>query len=77
MIIKSNTKTYTVHIQKDFCFFDNLKREINIYFVIDKNVYKMYYEKLFSDIPAELVYLIDALETNKRPLKLLYLYAKS
>lgn len=65
MIIKSNTKTYTVHIQKDFCFFDNLKREINIYFVIDKNVYKMYYEKLFSDIPAELVYLIDALETNK------------
>lgn len=65
MIIKSSTKTYTVNIEKDLSFFDNLKKEKNLFFAIDRIVYKAYFDQLFSDIPTDLIYLMDALESNK------------
>lgn len=65
MIIQASTKTYTVHMEKDIGFFAKLKLQKNTFFAIDRVIYDLYHEQLFSDIPLGKVFLIDAIETNK------------
>ncbi|WP_411680372.1 AroB-related putative sugar phosphate phospholyase (cyclizing) [Clostridium thailandense] len=65
MIIKSSTKEYIVNIEKDFKFVEMLKKKENALFVIDRNLYNLYYRILFQDIQKEKIYLIEAIETNK------------
>jgi len=65
MIIESSTKEYMVNIEKDFKFVETLKKEENTLFVIDSNVYDLYYSILFQDIQKENLYIIEAIETNK------------
>lgn len=65
MIIKSHFKNYEVNIKDDFEFINELKEMKNSLFAIDRNVYKIYKDKLFSDINEERIYLIDALEEKK------------
>ncbi|MGL4108634.1 AroB-related putative sugar phosphate phospholyase (cyclizing) [Clostridium sp. LP20] len=65
MNIESYLKNYKVNIEEDFNFIDQLKEKQNKLFVIDKNVYNLYKEDLFSDIDKENVYLLDAVEEKK------------
>lgn len=65
MIIKSCCKNYEININKDFAFVEELKKEENALFVIDKTLYGLYKNSLFCDIPQEKLYIIEALETNK------------
>lgn len=65
MIIKSHFKDYEVNIKDDFQFINELKQMKNSLFAIDRNVYEIYKDELFSDIEEERIYLIDALEENK------------
>ncbi|MBV7272805.1 3-dehydroquinate synthase [Clostridiaceae bacterium UIB06] len=65
MIIKSSTKEYIVNIEKDFKFVEMLKKKENALFVIDRNLYNLYYRILFQDIQKEKIYIIEAIETNK------------
>ncbi|MEG1301010.1 MAG: hypothetical protein RSC93_09925 [Erysipelotrichaceae bacterium] len=64
MKIKSNIKDYEVKIEKNDDFLYDLHNIDNSLFVIDRNVYKLYY-KYFSRIPNESMFLIDATEDNK------------
>lgn len=64
MIIKSSTKNYSINIEKDFSFIENLKNLSNGYYIIDKNIYDIY-KHIFSDIPSEKIYIVEALEVNK------------
>lgn len=64
MIIKAHSKDYEVKIKQDFSFVQELKNVENGYFIIDKNLYEIYPE-LFSDIPGDKCYILEALETNK------------
>lgn len=65
MIIKSNFKEYQVNIADDFSFMDNIILDEKTYVVADKIVYELYHDKLFSRIPGEQTYLVEAVETNK------------
>lgn len=64
MIIKAHSKNYEVKIKNNFSFIQELKEIDNGYFIIDKNLYEIYIE-LFSDIPKDKCYILEALETNK------------
>lgn len=65
MIIKSNIRDYSVTIEKNFNFISGLLKSENAFFVVDKIVFEIYKEKLFQSVPAENIFLIEALETNK------------
>jgi len=65
MNIKSNLKEYEVIIEEDFNFIHQLIQEDNILLVIDKNVYEIYYDKLFKDIEEDKIYIVEAIEQNK------------
>ena len=65
MMIKASSKEYKLLVHQDFSFMETLLQSDNALYVIDKKVYKLYYDKLFSGIDTESLYLIDALETNK------------
>lgn len=65
MIIQSSAKQYEVMIQQDFGFVNTLLARENALFVIDKNVYNLYREQLFSRLPENRLILLDALEPNK------------
>ena len=65
MIIESYLKQYKVNLEENFNFFINIKKEHNKLFVIDKNVYNIYRDKLFYDLNEEDIYLLDAIEENK------------
>lgn len=64
MIIKSKFKEYEVHAEKNFDFINTLSKMPNKQFVIDQNIYKLYYD-LFKLIPSEQIMVIEATETNK------------
>lgn len=66
MIIESSTKTYKVNIEKDFSFLEQYIKEQNRLFVIDKKVYELYKDMLFCELKDEDIFLIDAIEDNKR-----------
>jgi len=65
MNIKSNLKQYEVIIEQDFDFIHQLIQEDNILLVIDKNVYEIYYDKLFKNIEEDKIYIVEAIEQNK------------
>lgn len=65
MKIKSNIHDYTVNIETDFSFADELTKRQNTLYVIDKNVYSLYRETLFTSIPNDRLMIIEALEDNK------------
>lgn len=65
MIIHSNLKKYEVVMEKDFKFIDDLKKIQNKIFVVDRKVYSLYREALFSDLKNDEIYLLDALEEKK------------
>lgn len=66
MIIQSSAKEYKVNIEKDFSFLKQFYEEKNRLFVIDRKVYELYKDKLFCDLREEDLFLVDALEDNKR-----------
>ncbi|NBJ96856.1 iron-containing alcohol dehydrogenase [bacterium 1xD8-48] len=65
MNIKSRFKDYQVNLVSDFSFIDNITLDEKTYVVADKNVYKLYYDRLFKRISKEQLYLIEAVEENK------------
>ena len=50
MNIKSRFKDYQVNLVSDFSFIDNITLDEKTYVVADKNVYKLYYDRLFKRI---------------------------
>ena len=66
MIIKSHLKDYNVIIENDFSFFAELKNKENYLFVIDKNVFDLYNDILFAGIEESRLFILDAVEDNKR-----------
>jgi len=64
MEIKSAFKTYQVRIVDTIGGFKQMNALPNSFFVIDKNVYRLY-EELFRDIPEERLYLLDPIEEKK------------
>ena len=64
MIIHSRFKDYVVNIENDFSFLKDLMQIENAEFVIDRNVYNLYYT-YFKDVLEERLFLIDATEENK------------
>ncbi len=65
MIIKSNIKDYQLTIEENFDFVADLIKLENAYYVVDKGLYDLYYDRLFSQIPADKLTIIEALEVNK------------
>lgn len=66
MIIKSSTKDYEVNIYRDFSKAKALEVDKNTFVVIDKILYSLYKEELFENIPSEQLYILEAIEDNKR-----------
>lgn len=66
MIIKSSTKNYSVNISNNFDRVKNIVVDANTFVVIDKLLYDLYQGKLFSDIPENQLYIVEAIEDNKR-----------
>ncbi|MCK5128504.1 MAG: hypothetical protein KAQ68_01520 [Clostridiales bacterium] len=65
MIVHSKRYSYTIAIEDDFSFVETLLSTENTFFVIDQKVYEIYRQQLFSNIPAEKLMLIKAVEENK------------
>lgn len=65
MIIQSSIKNYSVHIHRDFDFWNTLTKEENTIFVIDKEVYHLYLHPLFSEISQDRIFLVEASEDKK------------
>lgn len=65
MIIKSSTKNYEVKIGTDFAMSKQLSLDDTCFVVIDSNVYDIYKEELFSGIPENQLYIIEAIEEKK------------
>ncbi len=65
MKIKSHAKDYDVAIYSDFGFVNDLKKIENSLWVVDRKVYEIYKDELFSDMDENRFYFIDALEENK------------
>lgn len=65
MIIKASSKNYTLTIHENFSFIEDLLAIDNTMFVIDEKVYQLYYKELFSSIPDEKLYLMQAVEQKK------------
>lgn len=64
MKIISKIKEYDVLFEKDFNFLKDILNTAFSQIVVDKKVYELY-EKLFSEIGSERIYLIEATEENK------------
>lgn len=65
MTIKSHIKEYSVNISTDFNEIKSIKTDKNIFFVIDKTLYELYHDMLFTNIPSDQLFLLDAREENK------------
>ena len=66
MIIKSSTKDYEVNIYRDFAKAKEIGIDKNTFVVVDKLLYGLYQEEMFSSIPKEQLYILEATEENKR-----------
>ncbi len=64
MKIASKSKDYEVFIEKNPLFLQNLISDHNVFFVIDDKVHRLYRD-LLDDIPAERLFLFNAIEENK------------
>lgn len=65
MIVKSYIGEYKADFFSDFSFLDEIEKKENKFFVVDKRVYSIYKEQLFSVIQGNPYYLLDAVEDNK------------
>ena len=65
MIIKSSTKDYQVNIYNNFDKAKSIEVDKNTFVVIDKILYGIYEKELFSGIPEDQLYIIEAIEENK------------
>jgi len=65
MNIRSATKTYEVTIHDDFAPVEAIEVDEKTFVVIDKKVYGLYKDQLFSKIPESQLYLLEATEENK------------
>lgn len=65
MEIVSSKKRYDVNMHLTFNFFDDIKRVENSFYIIDRTVYGLYKDLLFSDIQEDKVYIVYAIEENK------------
>ena len=65
MKIQSATKTYDVNIHNDFAPVKALEMDEKTFVVIDKTLYELYREELFSNIPEKQLYILEATENNK------------
>lgn len=65
MLIKSATKNYEITVHTDFEPVKKLEFDDKTFVVIDKTLYGLYADTIFSDIPKEKMYLLEATEENK------------
>lgn len=65
MIIKSSTKNYHVNIDTTLEKARKMKVDDSTFAVIDKKLYGIYKADVFSEIPSEKIWLLDAVEENK------------
>ena len=65
MFIQAATKKYEVTIHNNFEPVETLAVDEKTFVVIDKNVYELYKDKLFFNIPAERLYVLEATEEHK------------
>jgi len=66
MIIKSSTKDYAVSLYNHFDNIKNYEIDENTFVVIDKVLYELYKNELFLNIPEKQLYILEAVEDNKR-----------
>lgn len=64
MIIQSKLKNYELHLIRSLSEIQSHFGTDSTYFVIDQNVYDLY-QNLFSKIPSERLYLLEATEDRK------------
>lgn len=64
MNIHSVFRDYSLTIEPDYCFLDELLTRQNAYFVIDSRVYELY-KKEFQTIPENRLFVMIANEDNK------------
>ncbi len=72
MIVKSALRNYEVVFENDFGFIENFVNIQNAFFVIDKNLYDLY-KKVFNDIPQDKLFIIEAIEDNKKIEQVLFI----
>lgn len=65
MIIKSNSKNYSVTIYTGMDQLKKMHLDDDTFAVIDKKVYELYEAELFSDIAESRRYVVEAAEENK------------
>jgi 3-dehydroquinate synthase len=65
MIIHSRFKDYTVQFHDDLLFVHDFGEQPNTFYVVDRKVYDLYYNQLFSGLSNDKLLLIDASEENK------------
>lgn len=65
MIIKSSLKNYEVSVNNNFSVIKRLSIDEASYVVIDKNVFDIYGDELFGNIPSNQIYIFNAAEENK------------
>lgn len=66
MMIKSSTKDYNVNIYRDFGVIRDMKIDERSFVVIDKVLYEIYKDELFHTVPEGKLYILEALEEDKR-----------
>lgn len=65
MQIQSATKIYEITIHTDFEPIKNLVFDDKTFVVIDKLLYGIYKDSVFSEVPEDKLYLLEATEENK------------
>ena len=64
MNIQSKFKTYSVDFIENLHLFNDYIKDETTYFAIDQNILKLY-KDIFSKIPKNRLYAIDAIEQKK------------
>ncbi|OGK43698.1 hypothetical protein A2956_04950 [Candidatus Roizmanbacteria bacterium RIFCSPLOWO2_01_FULL_37_57] len=74
LTVKSRFGNYQVIFYKDFKFFRDLKKN-NFYFIVDRQIFKLYKETLFDNIDKKKLILLAAKEETKTIGKVKTIYA--
>ena len=74
LTVRSRFGNYQVVFYKDFSFFRSLKKS-NFYFIVDRQIFKLYKEKLFNKVDKKKLILLDAKEETKTIGKVQTIYA--
>lgn len=64
MRIKSSTKEYEVYMHTDFNSIEELECDENTFVIVDKKVYSLYYDAVFSRFNNN-CYIVEAIEESK------------